>query len=261
LGRISGHSAIVKRLRLLYAIVLFLSPMATLAGVRHFTFLYEAIPSTPGSVEMENWVTFKTGTDGDRFSQVDFRHEFEFGITKQLQLSLYVADWNYHAGFPEQSSGYAYQGTAVEAVYNLSNPVTDPIGISIYEEVKGGDEVFESESKVILQKNFGPLIVAYNATLEATWQGSSLREHEGEFQQAFGVSYEVVPWVSAGIEMIHEIVLPEWKTTQAVNNFFIGPNVSVRRGRCFATVTALAQATRTSDEPDVQLRTIVGFAF
>jgi hypothetical protein len=251
----------VSRLRPLFAIVLLFLPAAADADVRHFTFLYEAVPSTPGSVEIENSVTFRTGTDGDRFSQVDFRHEFEFGVTKHLQLSLYVADWDYHSGFADQRSGYAYQGTAVEGIYNLTNPVTDTVGLSLYEEVKGGYEFFESESKVILQKNFGPVILAYNATLEATWEGRNLLEREGELQQALGVSYEFAPWISAGIEMIHEVVLPDWKSSQAANNFFVGPNVSVRHGRCFATITALAQATQTSDEPDVQLRTIVGFAF
>jgi hypothetical protein len=251
----------LKRCGSLCAIVLALSPAFAFAGVRHFTFLYEATPSTPGSVEFENSVTFRTGQDGNRFSEVDFRHELEFGVTNHLELSLYVADWNYHSGFPEQSSGYSYSATAVEAIYNLTSPVVDPIGISVYQEIRGGDQLFESESKVILQKDFGPWIAVYNATLEATWEGGGLREREGELSQSLGLSYEFVPSLSAGIEMVHEIVLPNWATSDAANNFFVGPNVSIRHGPWFATITALAQATQTSDEPDVQIRTIFGFAF
>ena len=232
----------------------------TPAGVRHFTFLYEATTSAPGSLEMENSITFRTGSDGDRFSQVDFRHEFEFGVTRHFQPGVYVADWNYHSGFSGQRDGYAYSGTAVEAIYNLSNPVTDPVGISIYEELKGGDRFFESESKIILQK-FSARSSVTTPRSRPCGMEMTFGEREGEFQQAVGLSYEFAPSFSAGIEMLHEIVLPDWSNAQAVNNFFIGPNVSVRQGQWFATVTALAQATQTSDEPGLQVRTIVGYAF
>jgi hypothetical protein len=249
----------VKTFRLLTALIFW--PALCFAGARHFTFIYEATTSAPGSVEMENSVTFQTGKDEGRFSQVDFRHEFEFGITDRLQLSVYVADWNYQSGFAGQRSGYAYSGSALEAIYNLTNPVTDPIGFSVYEEIKAGDRLFESESKLIAQKNFGPLIAAYNATLEAEWEGDHLQERQGEFQQAFGLSYEFSPMFSAGIEVVHEIVFEEWGEGDIFQNFFVGPNISVRRGRCFATITALAQATQTATEPEVEVRTIVGIAF
>jgi hypothetical protein len=232
------------------------------AGVRHFTYLYEATTSAPGSVEVENWATFRTGNaEAERFSDADFRHELEFGITNRFQLSVYLADWSYQSGFALQSAGFVYVGSAVEGIYNLTNPVVDLVGISVYQEIKAGDRLFESESKLIAQKNFGPLIIAYNATLEATWAGRNLEERSGEFQQALAASYELSPNFSAGIEMLHEFIFPEWRTKEYAQNFFVGPNVSVRSGRWFATVTVLAQATETVDEPDWQVRTIAGYAF
>ncbi len=51
-----------------------------------------------------------------------------------------------------------------------------------------------------------------------------------------------------------------WRSSETENNFFIGPNVSYRGDRWFATVTALAQTTRTEGEPDYQVRVIFGFA-
>jgi hypothetical protein len=60
--------------------------------------------------------------------------------------------------------------------------------------------------------------------------------------------------------MLHEILLPAWKSSEAENNFFLGPNVSYRGDRWFATVTALGQTTRTEGEPDYQVRLIVGFS-
>ena len=137
----------------------------------------------------------------------------------------------------------------------------DPVGLSLYQEYKVGYRLFEWESKAILQRNLGPWILAYNATLEAVWEGKNLAETKGEFSQALGVSYEVSPRLSVGLEMLHEMVFPEWQNTGTIRNFFVGPNISYRRGHWFITATALAQATRTAEEPDLQVRTVVGIGF
>lgn len=236
---------------------IFLIASSAFAGVRHFTFLYEAPTAAPGSVEMENWITWKRGSD-PRFDQVDLRHEFEFGITDRFQLSVYVADWNYHS--PEQS-GFTLSDAAIEAIYNLSNPVIDPVGLSLYQEVRAGDRLVEWESKVIAQKNYGRWIFAYNATLEAVWEGDEIDEREGEFSQALGASYEISPRLSVGVELLHEFVFPDWRDDENIRNVFVGPNVSYRRANWFVTTGILAQATNTSDEPDFQWRTIFGIGF
>ena len=225
-------------------------------GARHFTFIYEAPTSAPGSIEMENWFTWRRTSDPARVDQVDFRHEFEFGVTDKFQASVYVADWNYASD--RENSGFAYSDSAVELIYNFTNPVVDPIGLSAYEEIRIGDRIFELESKFIAQKNFGPLILAYNATLEAVWQGHGLEDRVGELQQALGASYEISPRLSAGLELLHEIVFPDWRDEEHIRNFFVGPNVSYRHGNWFVTTTILAQATSTESEPDFQLRTIFG---
>ena len=246
----------VKRFHLLCIFILASWPLICFGGVRHFTFLYEAPTSAPESLELETWTTWKRTTGPDRSDAVDFRHELEYGATDKLQVSVYLADWFYEN--QREHSGFAYSDSAIELIYNLTNPVDDPIGLSIYGEIKAGDRLIELESKLIGQKNFGPLILAYNATLEAVWEGHSLQEREGEFQQAFGASYELSPRLSAGIELLHEFVFPEWRDDKKIRNLFVGPNVSYRRGNWFVTVTALAQATNTTDEPDLQVRTIFG---
>jgi hypothetical protein len=229
------------------------------AGTRHFTYIYEAVTSAPGSVDVENWVTWSRTTNPQRVDEVDFRHEFEFGITDKFQASVYVADW-FYAADPEHS-GFTYSDSAVELIYNLTNPVVDPLGLSIYDEIRAGDRVFELESKVIAQKDLGPLILAYNATLDAVWKGTGLQDRQGEFQQALGASYEISQRLSIGVEMLHEFVFPEWRDNQRIRNFFIGPNISFRHRNWFVTVTALAQATDTVDEADFQMRTIFGIGF
>ena len=232
----------------LCAICAVLLPSICLAGARHFTFIYEAPTSPPGSFEIENYATTRF-TNG--FTEAVFRNELEIGITEHFQATIYFANWNYTRRFH-------YDTASIEVIHNLTNPVTDPIGISLYQEISGGRRAFESETKLIAQKNFGPLILAYNLTLEAEWEDESLREHNGEIQQAFGASYELSPRVSVGAEMLHEVLLPAWHSSEAENNFFIGPNVSYRGNRWFATVTALAQTTHTEGEADYQVRVIFG---
>ena len=240
-------------------IVAAISASTCLAGVRHFTFLYEAQTSAPGSLESENWVTWKRGSNPERADTVEFRNELEYGVTDRFQASLYFADWFYEHN-PEHS-GWTYSDVAVELIYNLSNPVDDPVGLSLYQEYKGGYHLFEWESKVIAQKNLGRWILAYNATLEAVWEGEGLEEREGEFSQAVGASYEISPRISVGVELLHEMVFPDWHDRETIRNLFVGPNVSYRRSNWFVTVTALAQATDTVDEADFQVRTIFGFGF
>jgi hypothetical protein len=237
-------------------LLLILPAISGFGGVRRFTFLYEANTSAPGSIELENWVTWKNTGDRDRVDQVDFRHEIEYGVTDKFQASLYFADWSYESNADQ--SGFTYSDAAIELIYNFTNPVVDPLGISIYGELKIGDQLVELESKWIAQKNFGPIILAYNATLEALWEGPELEERECEFGQAFGASYEFSPRISVGLELLHEFIFPQWRDTASIRNLFVGPNVSYRRGNWFVTTTAVVQATDTSGEPDLQWRTIFG---
>jgi hypothetical protein len=240
---------------LVIAAAILLCPVSAFAGARHFTFIYEAPTAAPGSFEIENYATTRFANG---FTDAVFRNELEVGITEHFQASIYFANWDYTRS--RENRGAHYDSSSLELIYNLTNPVADPIGISLYQEIGAGRRAFESETKLIAQKNFGPLILAYNLTLEAEWAEQGLREHNGEIQQALGASYELSPRVSVGAEMLHEILLPGWHSADAENNFFVGPNVSYRGDRWFATLTALAQTTRTEGEPDYQVRLIFGFS-
>jgi hypothetical protein len=242
--------------------ILFLSILPALscfADARHFTFVYEATVEEPGEVEVESWATWQTRKTADHgFQEIDFRHEIEFGVTNKLQAGLYLADWSYVNS--KESAGFGFSDAALELIYNIYNPETDPIGLAVYEEIQGGDRLFGSESKVIAQKNLGPVVLAYNATLEAVWQGRELAEREAEFQQSIGASYELSRHFSVGAECLHEVAFPDWSRGEhpVVSS---GPNFSIRSGRWWATVTGLIQITRADDEPKFQMRAIAGYAF
>ena len=122
-------------------------------------------------------ITWGTSPREDRrFNEVDVRNEIEFGVTEHFQIGLYLADWGYREDPAAHEHGFSYQTSAVELIYNLTNPTTDLLGLALYGEVRGGPEELELESKVILQKNLGRFVVAYNGTLEAKWEGDRLEE-------------------------------------------------------------------------------------
>lgn len=231
------------------------------AGARRFTYVYEATTASPGTIEGESWVTWKTSPGEERrFNSLDFRHEIEFGVTDRLQAAIYVADWGYREDPGANEHGFSYQSSAIEVIYNLTNPTTDLLGSAVYGEVRGGPNEFEVESKVILQKNIGRFVVAYNGTLEANWEGDRLEERGAELSQALGVSYEVSPAFLIGAELLHEIDLPAWSDA-GDSIVYAGPNISYRHGNWWATLTPLAQLTDLSSEVAVQTRLIFGFSF
>lgn len=255
---------IIKSFALLIG-VLFVTGTAK-AGERRFTYVYEATTAVKGEFEVENWVTWKTQKEeGSRGNTFDFRHEIEFGLTDKLQVGVYVADWavlDQVAG-GEDGAHAAYQDSAVELIYNLTNPVTDIIGSAVYAELKLGDQKLALEGKLILQKNFGPFVFAYNAALEAEWEGERFgyfNERTGTFEETLGVSYQFSPNFLLGGEFLHEIDFSDWSEA-GDPVVYAGPNASFRYDRFYVTTTALVQVTAISEEPDFQLRTIFGFHF
>jgi len=264
------HYHSMKRLSILLLLSSTFSPYFSIATAvasdRRFTYVYEATTCAQGEIEIETWATWKTRRDGaSRANQWDFRHEFEYGLTDRTSLALYVADWKVldnRAG-GDYGAQAVYQDTAVEVIHNLTNPVMDLVGSALYGEVKLGDQKFEIESKLLLQKNFGPIVLAYNVGVEAEWEGDRFgyfNEASGEFMESFGISYQFSAKFFLGGEFLHEVGLDEWTEVGDIV-IYAGPNASFRIDRFFVTTTAMFQLTGMTDEPDFQLRTICGIHF
>jgi hypothetical protein len=212
-----------------------------------------------GDVEYEQWVTWKRAPEENRsFDRFDFRHELEFGITDHFQLAWYVSDWRYEEDSQNNNSGGDWRDTAIELQYNLTDPTADPLGMAIYGEAKIGDELFELEGKFIAQKNLGAWTIAYNATLEAEWEEDDYTEDNGALEQSAGVSYQFSPSLSAGVELLHEVHMPDWAGARGKGVLYLGPNMSYRAERWWATITPLFQVSDVEDEPDFQMRLLVG---
>jgi hypothetical protein len=231
------------------------------ASERRFTYVYESTTQPKGTVEYEQWVTWKFDKDIDsKFDRLEFRHELEFGVTDRLQIAVYLSDWRYQDGRSVDNNGAEWRNSAFEVIYALTDPVVDPIGSALYGEVKLGDQLFELEGKIILQKNLGKWVFAWNGILEAEWEGSNYSEDKGELGQTLGASYQINPTFTVGAELVHEIEYDDWSEWED-HVVYIGPNASYRNPRWWLTVTPLFQITDVESEANFQLRAIFGFDF
>ncbi len=229
------------------------------AGERRFVYSYETTTQPKGMREYEQWMTWKSYDNKQRF---DFRHEFEYGITDSLQLGIYLADWRYEK--VDGKGGKAdYKASGFELIYQLIDPNKSPFGSALYGEVLVGDQKVELEAKFLLQKNFGPLAVVYNAVLEAEWEGESLDnldENVGVWENTLGLSYQVNPRFFVGVEALHEVEFPDWSSV-GDHVVYVGPNISLRKGNTFVTIAGLFQVTDVASEPNSQLRVLFGIHF
>ncbi|UCD76864.1 MAG: hypothetical protein JSV91_08025 [Phycisphaerales bacterium] len=244
------------------AALIALTATATLteASERKFTYVYQTTTEAPGEIEYEQWITWKTDKGSDsEYDRFDIRHELEIGLTENLQLGLYLADWRSQRG-SSVGDGVEYRGTAVELIYNLTDPTVDFLGSALYGELKLGPELFELEGKILLEKNIGKWTGAYNAGIESEWEGDNFGEDKGELFQSFGLSYQVSPKFTLGAEVLHEIPVPDWSDT-GDSVLYLGPNASFRTDDWWVTLTPLFQVTDEDSEADFQLRLIFGFTF
>jgi hypothetical protein len=229
------------------------------ANERRFAYSYETYGMPQGTWEYEQWATWKSYDNKDRF---DFRHEFEYGITDTLTLDIYLANWRY-----EDVEGEGGEADYKSSGFSLRQQLTDAnksvLGSALYGEVLVGDEEVKLEGKLLLQKNFGPLVAVYNLILEAEWEGEDLGdldETTGVLENTFGLSYQVNPSFFVGVEALHEIEFAEWSDA-GDHVFYAGPNLSFRKGNVFATLAGLFQVTDVDGEPEAQLRVIAGITF
>lgn len=224
------------------------------AHERRFAYSYETTTLPDGSFELEQWFTWKHGTDSDKYL---FRHELEYGITDRLQVGLYLFDWAIeHEGGEHKTE---WEGSGVEAIYQLTDPNKSSIGSALYFEALTSDQELKLEAKLLLQKNIGPVVLAYNLIVEAEWE-EEFEERVGVWEQTAGASYQISPNFMVGVEAVHELEFENWEDA-GDHILSIGPNMSFRKGRFFATLAGLFQATSVDGEPDFQLRTILGVTF
>ncbi len=236
-----------------------LIPASSRADARRFAWTYESATAPRGLAEYEQWVTWKTDKDSDdRYDRLEFRHEFEYGLTDRLQVGLYLADWRYTR--TASGSDTQVRSTSIEVVYNLSDPMTSGLGVGLYGEVALGEEKFALEGKLLLEKSFGAWVLAGNTIFEGEWEDRNWVEDKAKLEQTLGLSHEFSPRFMLGLEGLFEKEYVDFSDA-GPSLFYAGPSVSVRGSSLWVTSSPLVQLSDEADEPGLLLRTLIGYLF
>jgi len=255
----------MKKLRKLIPVALLaFSSSFAWADPRPFTFTYDAYPIGKGGLEYEQWVTFNAHKSSEHdFRELEFAHELEYGISDDFDIGLYFLRWKYED--TQEEDGTKYDGGALELIYTILNPAKDTWGLALYGEIAVAENEIEFEQKVIVQKDIGTWILAYNFVLETELEGvfDSQKENEveGVIGHALGVTTAVARTWFVGGELQVESIFPDWSNYEKTVAY-IGPTVSYQGAKhWWATVTPAYQISGEDDEADWKVRLITGWEF
>jgi hypothetical protein len=222
-------------------------PLASVrASERFFTYTYEPETMLAGVAEFEQWITLRTqrnDTVGQHnFNRWELREEFEYGVTDNYSVSLYL---NTNAeSFRDPATGtttseFDFDGVSLENRYMLLNPAEHAVGLTLYLEPRYSGEEAEVEQKIILGQRCGDWKWAFNLTHATEWNLND-RETEGEVELDFGITRHLNKRWSVGLELRDHNELPEyelWENTAV----FLGPVVTYTRENWWATLTVMPQ--------------------
>lgn len=215
--------------------------LAVLAGSvraddQPFVTIYTTDIQSAQGREIEQWLNWSTNHGNTRFNEYESRTELEYGITDDLQGSLYL---NYdfqqeraHNPLGPVETANAF-GVSGELIWRLLNPYFDPIGFALYLEPAWSAKERSIETKLLFQKDFlnDTLRAALNINFEDQWVENSLGHFDKESALEFrlGASYNVTPDFSLGLEFDNEhgfddLILggPARETS---DSFFMGPTI------------------------------------
>lgn len=230
------------------------------AGESPFGWIYTADVMPKGHFELEHSSFLQQGQTQGTYNYLKNREEIEYGVTDRLQLSGYV-NWSYTNAYRNGIDGMTggpgtdlgpnddpagryrktrFDGVSLEAIYQVLNPVTSPIGLAFYVEPEIGPRERALEWRIILQKNFldDRLIVAANIMGEHEKEKTAMGDVEraSMIDLTAGVSYRFTNNLSAGVEMRnHREFSGYWYNHREHSAWFLGPNLHYATKRWWVT--------------------------
>jgi hypothetical protein len=245
---------------------------------RVFTYTYQSGVLSKGQKEIEVWSTFSNGRQ-EFYKELNHRLEFEIGLGGKLQTAFYL-NYAYNKAVVEN---YGIQILASDAEFSFSNewklklsdPVANRLGSALYFEYTLSPLETGLEGKIILDKQIGNFISAFNLVGEYEIEkgfiqdGTRLKsENEGEtvVELNFGLSYRIKNIMNIGIEMMNQnqVVGSEWENSVLL----LGPCFSYSTNSFWINLTFMPQITELKggglelyDHERLQTRLIFSYVF
>jgi hypothetical protein len=228
------------------SLVLVAGLLVSRANERNFSYTYEPETMPQGGFEYEQSITLRAGRNAavgqEDFRLWEFRHEFEYGLTDNYTISLYVnhsLETFREPGIGKPFSDYNFDGISIENRYLVLNPVDHPLGLAFYLEPRYAGDNAELEQKIILGQRYGDWKWALNFTHATEWT-DYWRQTEGEFEVSLGVDRHFAKHWSVGLEARDHNELPDYRQWENTA-FYLGPVVSYQREHWWATLTVMPQ--------------------
>ena len=250
------------------------------ADERRFTYVYEPETLPARAFEVENWVTLGAGRDAtvgqDNYRSWNFRQELEYGMTDWYAAALYLNEQTQSYDDPASGaheSELDWKGVSLENRFNVLNPATHKIGLTLYLEGRYSGDEAELEEKIILGQRHGDWKWAFNLIHETEWE-DDLNEVEGELGASMGIARDLGKHWSLGLEFRNENLLPQYKSWES-SALFLGPVLSYRREKWWVALTVMPQIygwnnsasqdgnshLELRDHERIDVRLLVGFNF
>jgi len=265
----------MKKLIVLSAIFAFLNVQAQ---DRVFTYTYQSNILNKGQKELEVWTTLGTGRQ-NYYRGLNHSLEFEVGLGGKLQTAFYL-NYGYNKGI-SQTNGFDVLTTnnmfsfANEWKLKLSDPVANKLGSAVYFEYALAPGETELEGKLILDKQTGRFIHAFNLVgelgieKEFEQEGTKINaetEKKIKLEWNYGLSYKINEKWFAGLEIMNENAFKEG----AIENSILtaGPVISYSGQGFWMNFTLMPQLTNLKgggrsliDEDGLQARLIFSYEF
>jgi len=164
----------------------FFSCSTLFAQERVFTYTYQSSVQPKGKAEIEVWSTLQDGRTNYYYG-IAHRLEFEMGLGGHLQTSVYL-NYGYSKGI-EDINGFQTLNSNTEYSfsnewkYQFSKPERGSLGSALYFEYLLSPSKSELEGKLILDKELGKTIQAFNLVGEYGFHKSFSRQ-----QNIIGIS-------------------------------------------------------------------------
>lgn len=253
---------------------------SALANERIFTYSYEPETLPAGALELEQWVTLRSGRTSavgqEDYRRWQVREELEYGVNDNYTVSLYLNGSTERFKDPETGvadSETEFDGVSIENRYMVLNPAQHAVGLALYLEPSIGEDEAELEQKVILGQRHGDWKWVVNLTHATEWE-DSFEETEGEVEVTAGLARFLAKRWTLGLELRDHNELPEYESWENTA-LYLGPTTSYRRERWWAALTVLPQVygDNFKENPDnnshlelegherINTRLLVGFGF
>ena len=216
------------------------------ADERRFSYTYEPETLPKGDTEFETWITLRSQRNKtvgqENFNRWELRQALEYGVNDRYTVEFYLNEASQSYRNPatgEDISESRFGGVSLENRYMMLNPAEHVVGLTLYLEARFSGDEAEVEQKIILGRRQGNWKWAFNLTHATEWS-ENFHKAEGELEASLGISRDLNPHWSIGLELRDHNELPDyqkWENTA----LFLGPVISCRREKWWAVLSVLPQ--------------------